>query len=121
MMSEMASSSVWRLAPDPDDAVRWRDRLAAVGLSEGDLGPEGSEVLRLAAAHAPYLAMLALRDPAHFLAAAADPHLRRPKPRERLAAELAAELAGCSTGRELARRLRGFRDREYIRLGAREL
>src|SRR5215470_2453430 len=107
MMTQMASSSVWRLAPDPDDAMRWRDRLASVGLDEGSLPAGGPEVLWIAAAVAPYLAMLAVRDPERLRAAVTDPYLRREKPKERLAADLAA-------------RLRGYRAREYIRLGARE-
>src|SRR5262249_10944113 len=52
---------------------------------------------------------------------AADPYLRRPKPRGKMAAELADVLAGCADAADLARRLRGYRDREYLRLGAREL
>jgi glutamate-ammonia-ligase adenylyltransferase len=116
----MPSSSVWSLAPDPDEAVRWRDRLAEVGLGAPHLGPEEAEVAWLATAFAPYLAMLAVRDPGRLRAAAADPYLRREKPKARMAEELGAALAGVGDAAELARRLRDYRAREYIRLGARE-
>jgi glutamate-ammonia-ligase adenylyltransferase len=108
------------LAPDPDEARRWRDRLTELGLDESSLTADESEVVWLACAQAPYLAMLAARDPARLRAAAADPFLRREKPRARMAAELADALAGVETAAELGRRLRGHRAREYIRLGARE-
>src|SRR5215470_4577183 len=118
MIPAMVSSSVWNLAPDPDDAVRWRDRLAAVGL--GEAAGDVAEVAWIAAALAPYLAMLAVRDAGRLRAAAADPYLRREKPKAKTAAELAELLAGTADARDLAARLRAFRAREYIRLGARE-
>src|SRR5262245_45751667 len=59
-------------------------------------------------------------DPARLVAAARDPFLRREKPRERMAAELAEELAGVADADTLMRRLRAYRARDYIRLGARE-
>jgi glutamate-ammonia-ligase adenylyltransferase len=114
------STSPWDLAPDPEDARRWRDRLAAVGLDESSLDADAVEVLWLAAAHAPYLALLAVRDAGRLVAAAHDPYLRRPKPKARMAAELREALDGVADADDLARRLRAWRAREYIRLGARE-
>jgi [glutamine synthetase] adenylyltransferase / [glutamine synthetase]-adenylyl-L-tyrosine phosphorylase len=110
----------FQLAPDPADARRWRDRLAEAGLTEGTLAPDEAEVALLCCTQAPYLAMLALRDPGRLRAAAADPYLRREKPRARQAEELAAALAGTADAADLSRRLRAYRAREYIRLGARE-
>jgi glutamate-ammonia-ligase adenylyltransferase len=108
------------LAPDPDDARRWRDRLTEIGLDDASLTHEESEVVWIACTQATYLAMLAARDPARLRAAAADLFLRREKPKARMAAELAEALAGVETGADLGRRLRNYRAREYIRLGARE-
>jgi [glutamine synthetase] adenylyltransferase / [glutamine synthetase]-adenylyl-L-tyrosine phosphorylase len=112
-----------RLAPDPDDARRRLDHLRTSGLETADLatlGPDAVEVLWIACAQAPYLATLAARDPRRLLDAAGDPFLRREKPKARLAAELAAALEGVAAGDDLARRLRAFRAREFVRLGARE-
>src|SRR5262245_10663794 len=106
------------LAPDPDDARRWRERLAAAGLDERELGSDGADVVWLACVHVPYLAMLALLDPGRLVRAARDPYLRRPKPKERSAAELAEALAGVADAADLRRRLRAYRAQEYIRLGA---
>jgi len=108
-----------RLAPDPDDARRRLDRLVEAGVgAEGD--PDVGEVVWIACTAAPYLATLAVRDPARLLAAAKDPFLRREKPRERMAAELREAVAGATDAEGLMRGLRAFRAREYIRLGARE-
>lgn len=119
-MPAMPSSSVWSFAPDPDDARRWRDRLAAAGLTDASLDADAAEVVWIASALAPYLAMLTVRDESRLRGAAADPYLRREKPKDRMAAELQAVLAGVVDARDLATRLRDYRAREYLRLGARE-
>jgi glutamate-ammonia-ligase adenylyltransferase len=117
----MSALGSWlRLAPDPAAAARRLEHLHAAGLREAELGSEDDlEVLKIAVGPAPYLTALAARDPARLLAAARDPYLRREKPAARLQAELAAVLEG-ATPADFAARLRAFRAREFIRLGARE-
>ncbi len=109
-----------RLAPDPDDARQRFDRLAAAGLLVDALVGDAAEVVWIACAQAPYLAMLAACAPDRLLTAAADPFLRRQKPKPHLAKELAVKLAGVTDDADFLARLRAFRAVEYIRLGARE-
>jgi glutamate-ammonia-ligase adenylyltransferase len=59
--------------------------------------------------------------PAAFPALAADPWLRRPKPRAITFRDVRAAAAGAGDLAELQRRLRVFRRFEMLRLGAREL
>lgn len=104
-------------APDPVAARRWYDRLVAAGLVLDDTV---REVVRIACEQTPYLAMLAARDIERLYRAARDPYLRREKPTEVMAAEVGEETRGAEDGRDLGRRLRSWRAREVIRLGARE-
>ena len=108
-----------RFAPDPEDARRRFDRLVDAGVGASD-DPDVAEVMWIACTVAPYLTTLAVRDPGRLVAAATDPFLRREKPRERIAAELAEACAGAADADALMRALRAYRAREYIRLGARE-
>src|SRR5258706_16040759 len=115
-----------RRAPDPDDARRRLELLVERGLDAAALAAAGDNaqaVLRIACAHAPYLCMLAAREPERLLRAAADPHLRRRKPRSVFAAQLGERLAGVAPGDEarFMAELRKWRAQEIIRLGAREL
>ena len=113
-----------RFAPDPDGARRLLERLAEAGLDEAALaaaGPDARLLAWLSCTRAPYLAALAAGAPARLCDAARDPHLRREKPREVLAAELELRLVGATTEDHLLRGLREFRAREMLRLGAREL
>jgi [glutamine synthetase] adenylyltransferase / [glutamine synthetase]-adenylyl-L-tyrosine phosphorylase len=107
-------------APDPEDARRRWNLLIERGLLPDEITGDLAEVTWIACAMAPYLAVLAARDPARLRAAAADPYLRREKPKEVMAEELAAELAGVTTEAELLAALRRHRAREFIRLGAKE-
>src|SRR5687768_9702013 len=109
-----------RHAPDPDDALRWLDRLIAAGLDVKGLSDTAQQVVRLACAQAPYVAMLAARDLRRLERVLADPFLRREKPRARMARELGAALAGVSDEPQLLARLRHWGAQEMIRLGARE-
>jgi glutamate-ammonia-ligase adenylyltransferase len=75
-------------------------------------------VLELCAEQSPYLMELLIGEPALLASAVGDPFLRREKPLLALRAEIAAEL---DRGRPLPEALRRVRNREYVRLGAREL
>jgi len=110
-------------APDEADARRRAERLldAATqsGLDLGGLGEAGVRIATLACQSAPYLATLLTRDPHRLARVAADPYLRREKPREVLVAELAA--AGTSNTAVAQRAaLRRVRADELVRLGVRE-
>ena len=108
-------------APDPDGAKALLDRLFEAGLRPADLDSDNRlGVLFTACATAPYLATLAIRDPARLLNAADDPYLTRPKPPEVFRTELAARTRGIEDTDELDRALRAYRAQEFIRLGARE-
>ncbi|MBI4508985.1 MAG: bifunctional [glutamate--ammonia ligase]-adenylyl-L-tyrosine phosphorylase/[glutamate--ammonia-ligase] adenylyltransferase [Deltaproteobacteria bacterium] len=112
-------------APDEQDARRRFERLVSAGIGGSEIhldeGSNLAEVVRVACAHAPYLATLAARDVRRLVLAAEDPYLRHEKPRVVMESELCRALEGVHDGRELALRLRAYRAREYIRLGAREL
>jgi glutamate-ammonia-ligase adenylyltransferase len=109
-----------RGAPDEGDALRRAERLfdsaAQSGIDLGSLDGDALHVARLACQRAPYLATLLTRDPTRLARVAADPYLRREKPYERLAAELAT-----ATAADLKARLRRLRGDELVRLGVREL
>ena len=66
-------------------------------------------LLELLLEHSPYLMELLIADPSRLAPVAADPYLRREKPRDVMRAQL-----GSGPVRE-------YRHREYVRLGAREL
>jgi len=112
-------------AADPADALRRAERLfeaaAGVGLSPGVLGESAVRIATLACGAAPYLATLIGRDPYRLVRVAADPYLRREKPREVLAAELASQVGPARTAAELRAALRRVRADELVRLGVREL
>ena len=109
-------------APDPQDAGRRFDRIAAAAEEAGirlDLEEADSrELLGLACRNAPYLATLLARDPARLSRVARDPYLRRQKP----AWVMGRELAGrTDLADDLPAALRRYRADEMVRLGAREL
>ena len=113
-------SAVASAAPDPADALRRLERIAAAP-SENDLASAGDnlvDVLVLCCQRAPYLATLLARDPDRLLRVATDPYLRREKPRSVMRDELGRRLA---TGAELDPTLRHYRADEIVRLGVREL
>ncbi|MBA3821053.1 MAG: bifunctional [glutamate--ammonia ligase]-adenylyl-L-tyrosine phosphorylase/[glutamate--ammonia-ligase] adenylyltransferase, partial [Deltaproteobacteria bacterium] len=112
-------------APDEADALRRAetlfDRASQSGLDLTRLSEVGARIATLACHAAPYLATLLARDPHRLLRVAADPYLRREKPREVLAAELAGRAATVRTPEDLRRVLRQLRADELVRLGVREL
>jgi glutamate-ammonia-ligase adenylyltransferase len=114
-----------REAPDEADARRRAERLFEAaqqsGLDLAGLDEAGVRVATLSCHAAPYLATLLTRDPHRLIRVAADPYLRREKPREILATELAAQTAGARTAAELRAALRQVRADELVRLGVREL
>ena len=117
-----ARAAVCDGAPDPEDAARRFDRIAAAadeaGLHLPLEDPDLAVILRLACQKAPYLATLLARDPARLGRVARDPYLRRQKP----AWVMARELAGrTGVGDDLSVALRRYRADEMVRLGAREL
>ncbi|MDB4952669.1 MAG: glutamate-ammonia ligase adenylyltransferase [Myxococcales bacterium] len=109
-------------APEPADALRRAERLfdaaAQSGLDLGSLDDSARMVATLACQRAPYLATLLTRDPHRLSRVANDPYLRREKPREVLAAEVAD---WCAQTPDLRVALRRVRADELVRLGVREL
>ncbi len=112
-----ARAAVLDGAPDADDAGRRFDRIADGGGLDDGLSDDEIRVLSIACQRAPYLATLLARDPKRLRRVAADPHLRREKPRAASAANLAEAL---SCGSDLDAALRRYRGDEMVRLGARE-
>jgi glutamate-ammonia-ligase adenylyltransferase len=114
-----------RGAPDEGDARRRAERLFdeayQSGLDLTGLDEAGVRVATLACQAAPYLATLLTRDPLRLIRVAGDPYLRREKPREVLAAEVAAQTRTVRTAAELRAALRRIRADELVRLGVREL
>jgi glutamate-ammonia-ligase adenylyltransferase len=106
-------------APDPDDALRRFERIAAAAADLGFSLPEGDGgiLCRLACQRAPYLATLLARDPLRLKRVARDPYLRREKP----SWVMARELGDRFPDDELPVALRRYRADEMVRLGAREL
>jgi glutamate-ammonia-ligase adenylyltransferase len=112
-------------APDEADALRRAERLfdAATqsGLDITGLDAAAHRIATLACQSAPYLATLLTRDPHRLARVAADPYLRREKPREVLAAEVAARAGRARSQAQLQAALRRVRADELVRLGVREL
>ncbi len=112
-------------APDEGDALRRAERLfdiaAQSGLDLTSLDEAGARIATLGCQAAPYLATLLARDPHRLIRVARDPYLRREKPREVLAAEMATRAATATDARALQAVLRGVRADELVRLGVREL
>ena len=111
-----------RGAPDEADALRRAERLfdaaAQTMVDLAGLDPAAQRIATLACHAAPYLATLLTRDPHRLFRVAADPYLRREKPREVLVAEVAARARSHA---ELQAALRSVRGDELVRLGVREL
>jgi glutamate-ammonia-ligase adenylyltransferase len=112
-------------APDEADAYRRAERLfdaaAQSGLDLTYLDDTAAHVATLACQRAPYLATLLVRDPHRLGRVAADPYLRREKPRNQLIAEVRNAISGVATASELRSALRRVRADELVRLGVREL
>ncbi|HEY0987654.1 MAG TPA: bifunctional [glutamate--ammonia ligase]-adenylyl-L-tyrosine phosphorylase/[glutamate--ammonia-ligase] adenylyltransferase, partial [Kofleriaceae bacterium] len=112
-------------APDEADALRRAERLfdaaAQSALDITGLDAAAQRIATLACQSAPYLATLLTRDPHRLTRVATDPYLRREKPREVLAAEVAARAARARTQGQLQAALRRVRADELVRLGVREL
>jgi glutamate-ammonia-ligase adenylyltransferase len=117
----ISPAEVARDAPDPADASRRAERLLDSGLDLGGLDEAGVRIATLACRSAPYLATLLTRDPTRLVRVASDPYLRREKPREILAAELARQVDAARAPAELRAALRRVRADELVRLGVREL
>ena len=124
-------SGVWapvdlaRGAPDEGDALRRADRLfeaaAQMGLDLDRLDDAARQVATLACRAAPYLATLLTRDPHRLVRVAADPYLRREKPRAALVEQVAQVVVGAATNDALRAALRRVRADELVRLGFREI
>jgi glutamate-ammonia-ligase adenylyltransferase len=106
--------------PDPDGAptrvARFCDA-AGAELSRFVPDDEAARLLTALAAQSPYLTAPLVRDPALLPALATDRFLMR----EKDAGTMRAELEHVLVDHELAVGLRAYRNREYLRLGAREL
>jgi glutamate-ammonia-ligase adenylyltransferase len=106
--------------PDPAGAPTRLARFCdAAGAALPSLLPDDGavELLSALAAQSPYLMAPLIREPARLQALATDRFLGR----EKDAATMRAELAQVLDGAELLAGLRAYRNREYLRLGAREL
>ena len=124
-------SGVWapvdlaRGAPDEGDALRRAERLfeaaAQMGLDLDRLDDAARQVATLACRAAPYLATLLTRDPHRLVRVAADPYLRREKPRAALVEQVAQVVVGAATNDALRAALRRVRADELVRLGFREI
>jgi glutamate-ammonia-ligase adenylyltransferase len=107
--------------PDPFGAPT---RVARFCDAAGDALPDlvgdddAARLLLAIVSQSPYLTAPLVRDPSQLRALALDPYLRREKDAAAMRAELAALLGD---GGELGAGLRAYRNREYLRLGAREL
>ncbi|HEY0479893.1 MAG TPA: bifunctional [glutamate--ammonia ligase]-adenylyl-L-tyrosine phosphorylase/[glutamate--ammonia-ligase] adenylyltransferase [Kofleriaceae bacterium] len=114
-----------RGAPDEADALRRAERLfdatAQTAVDLAGLDAAAQQIATLACQAAPYLATLLTRDPRRLGRVAADPYLRREKPREVLVAEVEARAAPAAHHAELQAALRSVRGDELVRLGFREL
>jgi glutamate-ammonia-ligase adenylyltransferase len=126
-------------APDPRDAALRCERVLAAAAqvathAKSDARPDANidfqslsedalTVLTLCCQRAPYLATLLTRDPVRLWRVARSAYLRREKPAEVMARELADVLVGCAIDDtdSLRRILRQYRADEMVRLGAREL
>ncbi|MBI5478780.1 MAG: bifunctional [glutamate--ammonia ligase]-adenylyl-L-tyrosine phosphorylase/[glutamate--ammonia-ligase] adenylyltransferase [Deltaproteobacteria bacterium] len=116
-----------RRGPDPAGGLtRLRTLLgSAAGLEAwlaevfGD--PRVVALLGTILSQSPYLAQTIARDPHLCQELAADPFLQREKDGATMRAEVERTLAGTTRPEDVARVLRAYRNREYLRLGAREL
>ena len=106
--------------PDPFGAPT---RIARFCDAAGDALPDlacdddAAGLLLAIVSQSPYLTAPLVRDPSQLRALALDPFLRH----EKDAATMRAELATILDGGDLVAGLRTYRNREYLRLGAREL
>ena len=121
-MSDLSAQLLAAAAAGPDPfgaptrVARFCDAAgAALPAIVGD--DEAAALLLALLSQSPYLTAPLVRDPSQLRALAADPFLRR----EKDAATMRRELAAALDGVELAAGLRAYRNREYLRLGAREL
>jgi len=106
--------------PDPDGAPTRVARFCdAAGAALADLvsDEEAARLLIALAGQSPYLTAPLIREPALLPALARDRWLGR----EKDSATMRAELARALDGVPLHVGLRAYRNREYVRLGAREL
>src|SRR5581483_8816567 len=107
--------------PDPEGAPvrveRWLQACEPLGGAEACTPSGAEELLALLTSQSAYLSAPLIRDPPALARLAGDPFLDR----EKDAATLAAELEQFLDGQPLQPALRRFRNREYLRLGAREL
>jgi glutamate-ammonia-ligase adenylyltransferase len=114
-----------RGAPDEADALRRAERLfdaaAQTAVDLAGLDAAAQQIATLACQAAPYLATLLTRDPHRLGRVAADPYLRREKPREVLVTEVEARAAPSASHAELQAALRSVRGDELVRLGFREI
>ncbi len=114
-------------APDPEDAHRRFERVAAAldaaHIEWASLPSAARDLVVLCCQKAPYLATLLARDGHRLGRVARSAYLRREKPAAVIGAELAAWLFSEQADDEddFRQRLRRFRADEMVRLGAREL
>lgn len=106
--------------PDPQGAQPRLERFRELG-GEIPADEDGQALLAALLASGSFLPDILLSDVERFAALRGDPWLRRAKPHEVCAAEATAATEGAQSFADLQRRLRLFRRREMLRLGAREI
>jgi glutamate-ammonia-ligase adenylyltransferase len=106
--------------PDRDGARPRLERYRELGGALPD-DPDGQALLAAILASGSFLPDILLSDVRRFEGLRADPWLGRAKPREVAVTEMTAAAQGAVSFADLQRRLRLYRRREMLRLGAREL
>jgi glutamate-ammonia-ligase adenylyltransferase len=108
------------LGPDPEGARPRLERYRELGGSLPD-DEEGQALLATLLASGSFLPDILLSDVRRFAGLRGDPWLLRTKPREAAVTEITAAAQAAVNFADLQRRLRLYRRREMLRLGAREL
>ncbi len=105
--------------PDPDGARPHLERYLELG-GEAPADDEGQALLVSLLSSGSFLPEILMSDVGRWEALRSDPFLRRPKPREIALGEVVQAVDGARDLPDLQKRLRLYRRREMLRLGARE-
>src|SRR3954469_25942795 len=119
MSSAAALDRFVTAGPDPEGARPRLERFRELGGPLPD-DEEGQWLLATLLASGSFLPDILLSDVRRFAGLRADPWLLRSKPRDVAVPEITAAAQGAVSFADLQRRLRLYRRREMLRLGARE-
>ncbi len=106
--------------PDPEGGGPRLERFVEMG-GRVPADSEGQALLAAVLSSGSFLSGILLSDAERLPTLLADPYLRRLKPREVVVRQIAAAARGAASFGDLQQRLRIERQREMLRLGAREL